>query len=50
MEGGNLVAVTEKPAPSLGDVKINERVVVWRLVNGEKRRVRFCELLFSDFL
>ncbi|PIO75333.1 MOZ/SAS family protein [Teladorsagia circumcincta] len=30
--------VTEKTS-SLDHVKINERVVVWRLVNGEKRRV-----------
>ncbi|VDO44129.1 unnamed protein product [Haemonchus placei] len=29
----------EEKTPSLDDVKINERVVVWRLVNGEKRRV-----------
>ncbi|KJH49136.1 MOZ/SAS family protein [Dictyocaulus viviparus] len=41
---------TERAAASMNDVKINERVVVWRVVNNEKRRVlatllkkRICE-------
>ncbi|KIH63657.1 MOZ/SAS family protein [Ancylostoma duodenale] len=30
---------TERTATRMDDVKINERVVVWRVVNGERRRV-----------
>lgn len=37
----------ERTATRMDDVKINERVVVWRVVNGERRRVRLASRVFA---